>query len=159
VVLPFAAVGPRGQPIKVFGGDNSDTVILENPRVTENFTYTVTDSDVSVSGSPFGGLTYKTVEGVTIMANSGNDTFNISSTASGVPVTVDGGEGDDTVNLGCVRPFSFCSFLRGEPNLGALKSPVIVNGEAGTDRVNLNDQSATADDSYSISSTGVQRKH
>jgi hypothetical protein len=145
IALPSGDLGHVAGPISVDGGTGSDTVSLWNDLTSTGRTYTVTSSTVSVAGSAFGGLSYTGIEGLTINAGSGNDTVNVISTASATPLTVNAGAGDDMVNVGT-------------GDLDTVQGAVAVNGQAGTDTVNLMDQTAPYDDIYTISSTAVSRQ-
>jgi hypothetical protein len=63
---------------------------------TTGHTYTVTANTLSRSGAAL--ITYDPVTSLTISAGSGNDTFAVVSTASGTPVTVNGGGGTNTLD-------------------------------------------------------------
>src|SRR5262249_16482532 len=69
---------------------------------------------------------------------------NINSTAAGVPVTVNAGAGNDTINVG-------------SGSLDMLQGAVNVNGQVGTDTVNVNDQGPAFSDTYTITNTTGSR--
>jgi hypothetical protein len=75
------------------------------------------------------------------------DTVNVQQTAAGVPVTVNGGDGNDVVNIGNVS----------KGNLSLVRGPVAVNGQNGKDTVNLLDDGAGSGDAYTITDTTVGR--
>jgi hypothetical protein len=133
-LLPYA--------VTVDGGTGTDTMTVNDQVAAFSDTYTVTST--MLTRVVFGGLTYGTVEGMTLNAEAGSNTININSTAAGVPVTVNAGAGNDTVNVG-------------SGNLDLLRGAVTVNGQAGTDRVNVNDQNLAFNDTYSITNTTVTR--
>jgi hypothetical protein len=128
IIIPPTVPG-RSSGITVHGAAGADSVTLWNDVNPSGFDYTVTNSTVTMGGAPFGGLTYDTVESLTVRAGPGDDTFNINSTASSVPVTIDAGAGNDTVN---VTPAS--------GSLNDVQSNLTVNGDSGTDSLVLNDQ-------------------
>ncbi len=80
------------------------------------------------------------------------DIINVQQTGANMPVTVNGGDGDDTVNLGNNDATTL------PHGLDAVRSPITVNGQGGTnDIVNLLDATATYGDAYTISDTTVTR--
>jgi hypothetical protein len=131
-------------PVTVNGG-GSDVVNLNDQSATFSDTYTITSN--TVSRPFFGGLTYSGLAGLTLNAETGNNTININSTAFGTPVTINDDAGSDTVNLSDGVQAN---------GLDNLPGPVTVNG-GGSDVVNLNDQSATFSDTYTITSNAVSR--
>jgi hypothetical protein len=88
--------------------------------------YTITSSTTTRSFSAL--VTYGSVQGVVINGGSGGVTYNVESTASGTPVTINAGAGD-VVNLG----------LNG--SLAGITSPVTINGSSSssTPAVSVND--------------------
>ncbi len=113
-------------PVTVYGGDGYDTVAIHDDNNSTATTYTVTSTTVTAPN--FGGVTYdNTFEIVAVFGGSAGNVFNISSTAAGVPVTLNGGAGNDTFNLNHA----------GGNGLGALGGSVIVNGGGGADALNL----------------------
>src|SRR4051794_25826424 len=69
--LPYAVI--------VNGGAGSDKVVINDQAVSFSDAYTITGS--TLARPLFGGLTYGTVEGLTLNAEAGNNTININSTA------------------------------------------------------------------------------
>jgi Ca2+-binding RTX toxin-like protein len=126
-------------------GGGSDLVNLNDQSATFSDTYTITST--SASRPFFGGLTYSNIAGLTLNAETGNNTININSTAATTPVTINDDSGSDSVNL------SDGVQANGLDNLAGA---VTVNG-GGSDLVNLNDQSATFSDTYTITSSSVSR--
>jgi hypothetical protein len=124
--------------VTVFGDNDTDTVTLWDDLAAFNDTYTVTNS--TVSRLLFGGLTYGSVEGLTLNAESGNNTINVTSTS--VPTTLNAGGGNDTINVGT-------------GNLGSILGGVIANGGLGTDTVTINDSTSPYAGPYTITNTLV----
>ena len=129
-------------PVTVDGGPGTDHVIVNDQTAPFSDTYTITST--TLSRIIFGGLTYSGIEGLTLNAETGDNTININSTAFGVPVTVNAGLGNDTINVG-------------NGNLDNLPGAVTVNGQGGVDTVNVNDQTAPFSDTYTITSTTLSR--
>ena len=128
--------------VVVNGETGTDSIFLADQANTFGDTFTVTNS--TITRLVFGGLTYGSVEGVTINAGDGLNTFNVNSTATGSPVTINAGGGNDVVNVGT-------------GDLDALAGYVAVNGQAGTDIAILNDQSPLFGDAYTVTGLSVSR--
>ena len=128
--------------VTVNGQGGVDTVNVNDDKASFSDTYTITST--TLSRIIFGGLTYSGIEGLTLNAETGNNTININSTAFGVPVTVNAGPGNDTINVG-------------NGNLDNLPGAVTVNGQGGVDKVNVNDDKASFSDTYTITSTTLSR--
>jgi hypothetical protein len=81
------------------------------------------------------------VTSLTIDGPSKASTYNLQSTPSGTAVTVNGGVGSDTFNLGVGN------------SLSGLQGALTLNGGGGTNTLNANDSSSATGQSYSLSST------
>jgi Ca2+-binding RTX toxin-like protein len=90
---------------------------------------------------------------VTMNAMDGNDIVNVLATAAGVTTTINGGAGDETVNIGS-DPVTVAN-----SNLNGILGAVTVNGEAGADTLNIIDVSAAGNRRYEVTSTFVQRSN
>jgi hypothetical protein len=130
--------------VTVHGGNGTDVVNLLDNLAPYNDTYTITST--TVSRPFFGGLSYDTLEALTLQGESGNNLFNITSTLAATPVFVNAGAGNDTINVGSSTT-----------SLDAIQGAVTVNGQAGTDSLNVNDQAAAAGHTYTISPTALGR--
>ncbi len=121
----------------VIGGTSAaDAIDLSvNPSNSSQLLVTVNGSHQTFS------LT--NVTSVTVNAGAGNDIVRVGSTPSGIPLTVNGEGGDDTVV--------------GTGDLDFVKGAVTVNGSAGTDKVVLQDGSASFGDTYAITASTVSR--
>src|SRR5262249_6319556 len=67
----------------------------------------------------------------TLNGLGGNDTFTVERVRAGLPVTVNGGDGDDIINVGTAAG-----------SLDDIARPLTVNGDLGSDTLNGNDQAA-----------------
>jgi hypothetical protein len=92
-----------GGPVVIVGGSsNADSVFLEDQSNDHNDDYTL---DATTVIRPFfAGLTYSnvknlTLDGENLLPTSGNNTFNVNSTASGTVTRVNANNGDDIVNV------------------------------------------------------------
>src|SRR5262249_6230381 len=88
------------------------------------------------------------VSSITFAASSGNDLINVQRTLSSAPVTVNLGNGQDTVNIRLSMP-------SGSSSLDTLGGAVTVFGQGAHDTVNLNDQADAFNDPYTIGTTAV----
>jgi hypothetical protein len=130
--------------VTVFGGDGTDSIVINDTTNTWGDTFTITSTTVNRDAWG-GGLSYtSTTEGLTINAGSGNSAFNVNSTASTTPVTINAGGGNDTLNLGT-------------GNLDTIAGAVAFSGQAGTDTIVVNDSSGTTARTYTVTSTQVTR--
>ncbi len=110
-------------------------------------TFTVTNTTVVTAGAAT--ITFADLEMVVVSGEAGNDTFNIVSTS--VPTTVNGGTGDDVVNVGS-DPANVAN-----SNLDGILGALTVNGDAGADTLNFNDQGTTANSIYTLANSAFQR--
>ena len=124
----------------VNGDTGTDSILLADQANTFGDNYTVTDS--TITRLAFGGLTYGTVESVTLNAGDNINGFNINSTRAGTQVAINAGGGNDVITIGA-------------GNLDVLAGTIVVNGQAGTDAAVLSDQNLLFGDAYTV--TGISR--
>jgi hypothetical protein len=125
--------------LTVAGTPGDDTITIRSMADNTDFV------EVLVNGRrEYTGL-WSALTGITVAATAGNDTVNIEDTAAAVPVTVNLGDGSDTVNVSTAAR-----------NLNAIQGNVIVNGQAGTVLI-CNDQSNSAAQTYTITATTLSR--
>jgi hypothetical protein len=106
--------------------------------------YTLTSSTVaSVYSAP---ITYSGIQGVTLNGSSRGSTYYVLSTNPGTPVSVTGGAGNDTFNIG--------SHLH---VLDSIRGPLAVDGGSGTDTVNLFDQGELIGQDYTLTPNSLSR--
>ena len=129
-------------PVTV-NGSGSDFVNVDDQDAVFSDTYNITSS--TLTRIIFGGLTYSGLAGLTLNAETGNNTINIHSTSA--PVTINDDAGSDTVNVG--DP----GMVNGLDNLAGA---VTVHG-SGSDFVNVNDQDAGFSDGYTLTSSTLTR--
>jgi hypothetical protein len=104
-------------------------------------TTTITSS--AITGLAPATISYSGLSSLSVLGSNGGTTFNLQTDT--VPVSLTGGAANDTFNLAT-------------GDLGALPAAVTVNGGGGSgDAVVLNDQSAPASETYTITSTTVTR--
>ncbi|MDB5336525.1 MAG: repeat protein, partial [Planctomycetaceae bacterium] len=134
--------------IVVDGGSEVDSVDLDDDLADFNDTYTVTST--TVSRAVFGGLTYSTIENLTLDAENtlggitGNNTINVDSTASGVTTTINAQGGDDTVNVG-----------NASNSLDDIVGPLVLDGGIDINALHLNNSGDAAGPAVTITPTGV----
>jgi hypothetical protein len=96
----------------------------------------------SFSASGNRSFSYTNVGAIIVDGGDLGDTINVTNTS--VPMTVNGGNGDDTVNIG-------------EGNLQAVSGLKNINGGFGVDTFNFYDQLNSNPDTYNISSNAFSR--
>ena len=94
---PRPHLRPRQSPGAVtVNGGGSDHINVNDQDAGFSDTYDITSS--KLSRIIFGGLTYSGISGLTLNAETGNNTINIHSTSA--PVTIKDDAGSDTFNVG-----------------------------------------------------------
>ena len=102
------------------GGQSGDTLNVSDIGNTNATTSTLTNTQLT--STAFGGtasLAYARFATLNISMGSGGNTFNVASTAAGTTTTVNGGTGNDTVNVKTTA------------------SNLTVNGQSGNDTINV----------------------
>jgi hypothetical protein len=158
------------QHIVVDGGSETDSLGFVDTAETRANTYTADNTAFSTSLAGFGGADYANIEGLTIFAGQSDDHIVATSTvlgrwlnldpqsgsnqvevrAAGGDVTVHGGAGPDSVQLG--------SMTGG--GLNTLKGAFTFNessGAGGSDSLTLHDETNVLDDTYTITSSTFSR--
>ena len=108
--VPSIAIdgGGNGSQYSIDSAGLMTSVVINGPAVTSlaiddhsdtaDETYTVTNTSVQRAGSP--PISYGNAQGLVINGGSGSNTFDISSTALAVPVTINAGSGVNWVDVG-----------------------------------------------------------
>jgi hypothetical protein len=128
--------------VTVNGQGGTDWVYLQDQGVSFNDTYAI--SSTTVTRPFFGGLTYGGVEFLTLTAENGNNIINVGATAYGTTTSINAGGGNDLIALG-------------QNNLDYLRGPVVVDGQAGSDTVSVQDEGSPNSYVYTITGTTVTR--
>jgi acrosin len=130
--------------VAVNAGGGTNAVVLQDASAPFGDTYTVTST--TVTRPYFGGLAYSGVQSLTLNAESGADTINVTSTAAGCSTVINAGSGNDTVNVGSATS-----------SLDAIQGALSLNGQAGTDVLYFNDQAAAAGHTYTFTASSLMR--
>jgi hypothetical protein len=102
--------------------------------------------EVLVNGQrQYAGL-WSALTGITVSATPGDDFVEVDNTVAGTPVTINLGDGTDTVEIGLASS-----------DLGAIQGPVTIHGGFGPDTLNLEDTFNVSDTSYTITGSTVLR--
>jgi uncharacterized repeat protein (TIGR01451 family) len=162
--LDVVTLGTAGSAQGILG-----TVNLENPGSFNDITVndsadatarTVTldtlpaqpPSDTAQDGDPYGTITglapaainyeYADTTHLTLDGGTGGNTFNVHAT--GTPTTINDGAGNDTVVVG-----NTANLLTG------INSALTVNGQGGSDVLQVNDQADSSATTWTINSTSI----
>jgi hypothetical protein len=128
--------------VTIAAGGGTDTLTLDDSVGTDPISYTVSATSVTrgVEVFPYTGQAF---ERLVLSASGGDNAITVSNTASSIPVTVNGGSGNDTVTVG---------------RLDNIDGGVTINGDAGTaDSVKVDDSADPAGDEYKVSDTKIER--
>src|SRR5262249_3800922 len=93
----------------------------------------------------FWGL-WNALTDITINGLAGSDTIQILRTRPGIPVTVNGGDGDDHISVGSASG-----------TLDTILGPVSVNGQGGTHRLTVNAAGTGSGHTYGLTATPLTR--
>jgi hypothetical protein len=108
------------------------------------------------------------ISSIVVNTFTGNDTVNVERTLAGVPVTIDLGDGNDLVNIERTAAGGTVTANLGDGNqtvnispvahdLGPIQGQVFLQAPLGNDAVNINDQSTSTDQAFTLGSTLVGR--
>jgi len=135
-------------PVTVDGGGGNDSLTLDDSADLSTNNYSISATNVSRNGGV--SVDFSAMVQVSLTGGTGDDTINVTETGAGTPVTVSGGSGNDTITVGSAGN-----------SLDDIKGAVTVNGDAqsvaGADRLNIDDQGDTDDNTYKITATTIDR--
>src|SRR5262249_40771829 len=109
-----------------------DHVNIDDSTDTGGRTFTISSGGVTGLAPAAINLPASSVSTLLVNGGSGGNTINVETTAAGTTTTVNGGTGGSTFNLSA-----------GAHNLANLAGLVNINGQGGTNTLNVLDQAAT----------------
>jgi Ca2+-binding RTX toxin-like protein len=128
--------GINGQLIIEGGSHNSgDSLLLDDSGNTGSGGGTIDGSTVTGFGMT-GSIDYSEIENMGVAFGSGDNTVNIVSTVAGITTTFSTGAGNDTFNVS-----SAATGANG--NLDGIRGDLVIDAGAGVNTINLNDQGNT----------------
>jgi hypothetical protein len=130
------------------GQGGTDAVNINDVNDTEDDTYTLTSSTFSktfINGNTRQFLDYAGMESLVLDANFEDNTINIQSTHADTPVTVRGGDGNDTYHIGLAD------------SVGDIDASVQASGGNGNDALFYNDAASLADFAYTVEPNNLNR--
>ncbi len=126
--------------LTVTGTPGSDYVTIRSMASNPAFV------EVLVNGQrQYAGL-WSALTGITVDATPGDDIVELDNTVAGTPVTINLGDGADTVEIGLAPS-----------DLGAIQAPVTIHGGSGPGILTLEDTLNVSDTSYTIMGATVWR--
>jgi hypothetical protein len=126
--------------LTVTGTTGNDTIVVRNMASNSAFV------EVLVNGQrQYAGL-WSALTGITIQPTTGNDTVNIENSAAGVPISINEGDGTDTVNI---SPTAH--------NLANIQGNVTVTGGPGTDTLDIFDQANSSGVTWTFAGSTITR--
>jgi hypothetical protein len=139
--------------VEFFDDGDPDTINLNDGAATSDQTYDIAAAlfDYDINPSMFGRTSsapltvYGVPQRVVVNSGSGRGTFNVSSTNINTAVTINAGDGGD-------------SLIWGNGNLDYYGGPLTFDGGAGLDGITVNDSVAYFNDTYTITSTTFTRE-
>jgi Ca2+-binding RTX toxin-like protein len=136
-----------GDTVTVSGGNDIDTLVINDSADATARTYTVTNNSVARSGVPT--ISYSAIQALTVNGSAGASTYNVESTANvlGTVTTLNGGAANDTFN---VTPAATA-------NLDPIDGELVVDGGAGVNTLTIRDSNRVASSVYAVYADSVTR--
>jgi hypothetical protein len=128
----------------VLNGVSTGPLMIDDSADTGPATYTITATTVQVNGLP--AITYTGAPSLIVKGGSGTNTFNVLGTTAATPVTLDTGTGTATVNVG-----------NSANSLDLIQGALTVQGQGGSDLLNVNDSGAGTAHTYTVSVASIAR--
>jgi hypothetical protein len=140
-VIGGAAHDARGILGEVFasGSAGTDRLSYHDDGHAEAGTYTIANAGLSRTGTAI--VHPSSIESMQFHASDGADTITVNSTTAGIPTTVNGHLGDDTVHVGAGLWD------------GGVAGNVTVNGGGGSDALFIDDSLDAGADGYNVTAT------
>jgi hypothetical protein len=126
--------------LTVTGTPSNDYITIRSMAENPSFV------EVLVNGQrQYAGL-WSALTDITVAPTSGNDLVQIDDTVAGTPVTVDLGNGDDTVDVGLTSS-----------DLDAIQGPLTIHGGTGSNTLSMSDEYNAASTTYAITGSSIAR--
>lgn len=138
--------------LTVDGGAGSNTLSLTATRFSDGATGFVTGSAITGFGLPGTTIFYANVAALNLTLSAANNNVFVQSLLAGTTLTIDAGFGDDLIRLGSN---GFGLTPTGTSTVNAIKGPVVIVGNDGSDTVVVDDSGDTASNTGTISATGI----
>ena len=126
----------------VDGEGGSNTLNVSDAGNTGPSVGTLTSTDLTGLGTA--GITYAGLETLNLQLGSGSDVFSVQSTFGGALTTLLTGSGDDTVNVSSDAA-----------TVAGIAGHLIVDGQGGSDTMNLSDAGNPAGNAGTLTSTDL----
>ncbi|MCC6510433.1 MAG: DUF4394 domain-containing protein, partial [Pirellulaceae bacterium] len=127
----------------LFGNSGADKLNLNDAADGTNNIYTLTNNTFTRSGA--GSIGYTNMSQVSLNAGTGSDTINTTSLFLSTQAFINAGGGDDTINA------------TDSGSLSLIQGAMTYAGQAGNDRLNINDSSDGVTRIYTISNNVINR--
>jgi hypothetical protein len=131
----------------VSSGNGTDTLVIDDTVVTVPIAYTIYNpfgagtQNIGFDGTLVGAGS--NVERITILGGSGDDVFSVNEYKTGSSLSIDGGDGNDSVDFGNGNLAANVTNL----------SSFTFDGDNGTDTLGLNNASSNGNWTYTMFST------
>jgi len=152
--------------VNITGGSGTDTLVVNDEAQPNPRTYTMTATSIS----RFNPINFGTLMNfVTLNGGSGANTYNITGTGGINLTTLNTGSGNDTINVedtNIGRPLSVNESGSGNDtvnvspsarNLNNVQGNVTITGNAGFDRLFVDDENISTARSYTVTATSISR--
>ncbi len=146
--------------VHIEGGKGTNTLNIDDTSNTKATVYTLAGTEVSSNNSSAGTIDYWDVQGINLYGGSGKDIYNIESTPSGTALTVQGGNGGNTILVGQPKRLNVppsINILFGY-SLDSIQGPLTVNGGNGTTQMTMDDDyNFSSAHGYNLTASSLQR--
>jgi hypothetical protein len=121
-------------------GQSDDALTIDDSALTNGYTYTLTDTSVSrvLQGSLIPtAISYAGVKSVTLRTGSGDDVFQVNSTPASIPLTVNGGTGNNLLDYSAYASAVTVNLATGQATgfTGGISNIAAVLGSAFADHL------------------------
>ncbi len=127
-----------GAALTIDGDSGSDTLNVDDTAATNDNQGALTNTTINLADMP-GEIIYGTLEAINIFMGSGNDVFDVFSTASGSLTTIDGAAGQEVFNVSSDAPANF-------GNLDGILGELTILGGSDFNTLNISDRGSDVAD-------------